>query len=75
MSEEEMLNGWLLNGLSQALKQKCQADHEDGEQRPSSPAVRCNGLFLCVYTSVFYCKNYKTCEAWFWFQCASGRPI
>lgn len=36
MSEEEMLNGWLLNGLSQALKQKCQADHEDGDQRPSS---------------------------------------
>lgn len=62
MSEEQTVNGCLVNDLSQALKQKSQADHEAGEQGCSSPVMRCDHLLLHAYILGIYCKIYKTCS-------------
>lgn len=60
MSKEQTVNGQLVNGLSQALKQKSQADREAGERGHSSIATWRDHLFLHANTLGIYCNMYKT---------------
>lgn len=58
MNEDQTVNGWLLNELWPALKQKSQADFEAGEQGCGFPPTQCHHLVLHAYTSEIYCKTY-----------------
>lgn len=58
MREDQTVNGWLLNELWPALKQKAQADFEAAGQGCGSPPTQRRHLVLHAYTSGIYFKTY-----------------